>query len=130
MPVLLFHAASEVCLIRCGHCSLVCPCVRPSGYLEELLEEEIQVQEVGYPQSLHKRMHEHAHTHTHSFTVLPICITPDWGRVKLRLELTTAFIPALGYVWDKDSKLRFSSIKVCNRREKGKKARIGIEPHV
>ena len=25
MPVLLFHAASEVCLIRCGHCSLVCP---------------------------------------------------------------------------------------------------------
>ena len=42
------------------------PCVRPSGYLEELLGEEIQVQEVGHPQSLHKHMHEHAHTHTHT----------------------------------------------------------------
>ena len=54
------------------------PCVRPSGYLEELLEEEIQVQEVGHPQSLHKRMHEHAHkrahTHTHTHTQLH-CIT-------------------------------------------------------
>ena len=42
-------------------------------------------------------------------------------QVKTQLKLTISLIPALDYVWDKDSKLRFCflSIKVC--KNKGKK---------
>ena len=45
---------------------------------------------------------------------------PHLSGVKIQLEFTTSFIPALDYVWYKDSKLHFcfNSIEVCKNKGK------------